>query len=172
MQANGKAKQLLDAVQAKLGMTPNMVKAMAQSPAVLEGYLSFSGALAGGQLSVKLREQIALAVAQANQCEYCLAAHSALGKMAGLSEEKILASRYLDSADGKVGAALRFAQEVVVTRGEVSDDGLARLRAAGFADSEVAEIIANVALNIFTNYFNRFTRTDVDFPKVSLKVGV
>ena len=167
-QAQGTAKDLLDAVQGKLGITPNMMRTMAQSPAVLEGYLSFSGALAKGTLSAALRAQIALAVAEQNGCNYCLAAHSALGKMAKLDDESILASRQGNAADPKAQAALQFAHTLIATHGAVSEADVAQARAAGFTEGEIGEIIANVALNIFTNYFNTAAQTDIDFPKVQL----
>jgi uncharacterized peroxidase-related enzyme len=170
-QAQGKAKQLLDAVQAKLGLTPNLMKTLANSPAALEAYLGFGNALAGGVLDTKFREQIALAVAQANSCEYCLSAHTALGSLAGLQADQILESRASRSVDAKQDAGLRFAQALVVNRGDVSDAALNRVRAAGFNDAEITEIVANVAVNIFTNYFNHVARTVVDFPRVELALG-
>ena len=91
--ATGKVKELLDAVKGKLGFVPNLTRVMANAPAVLEGYLGLSGALGKGNLSAKTREQIALAVGQANECDYCLAAHSAIGKMVGLSPDQIRDSR-------------------------------------------------------------------------------
>lgn len=169
-EATGKAKQLLDGVQAKIGMTPNLMKTLAAGPAALEGYLNFSAALSTGALDAKLREQIALTVAQANSCEYCLSAHSAIGKMVGLKPEEIAASREGHSADTRRQAGLQFAQAVVVERGQVSNDALARVRAAGYADGEIAEIVANVAINIFTNYFNHVAQTDVDFPRVGVSL--
>jgi len=169
--ASGKTKQMFDAVQAKLGLTPNLVKTLATSPAALEGYLGLNGALAGGALNVQLREQIALAVAQANSCEYCLAAHTALGSLAGLQAEDILGSRRATAADAKRDSALKFAQAVVVNRGDVSDAALGAVRAAGFSDGEITEIVAHVALNIFTNYINLVARTIVDFPRVELSIG-
>ncbi len=169
--ATGKAKELLDGVKTKIGMVPNLMRTFANSPAALEGYLSFSGALAGGLLSAKLREQISLAVADANSCEYCLSAHTAIGKMVGLNENEIIASRRASSDDAKTNAALMFAHQIVVKRGEVDDTDVRTVRAAGFNDGEITEIIANVALNIFTNYFNHVAQTVVDFPKVSLTVG-
>jgi len=169
--AQGKAKQLLDAVQAKLGLTPNLMKTLANSPAALEAYLGFGNALAGGMLDTKFREQIALAVAQANSCEYCLSAHTALGSLAGLQADEILESRASRSVDAKQDAGLRFAQALVVNRGDVSDAALNRVRAAGFNDAEITEIVANVAVNIFTNYFNHVARTVVDFPRVELALG-
>jgi uncharacterized peroxidase-related enzyme len=167
-EATGKAKELLDGVKTKLGMVPNLMRTFANSPAVLEAYLGFSGALGGGLLNAKLREQIALTVADANSCEYCLSAHTAIGKMVGLDAEQLVSSRRAASSDPKVEAALKFAHQIVVKRGEVLDSEVAAVRAAGYNDGEIAEIVANVALNIFTNYFNHVAQTVVDFPKVAL----
>lgn len=165
-EATGKAKQLLTGVQAKFGITPNLMKTLAHSPAALEAYLNFAGNLSGGVLDAQFREQIAIAVAQANSCEYCLSAHSTLGKMAGLTSEQIELSRESRSLDAKRHAGLQFAQKIVVARGEVSDQDVATLRQSGYNDAETAEIVANVALNIFTNYFNHIAQTEVDFPRV------
>ena len=115
--ATGKAKQLLDAVQAKLKITPNMTRVMANSPAVLEAYLSFSGALAGGALPAKLREEIALEVGEQNACQYCVSAHTAIGKMTGLSDFEIGAARDAKSGSSKNAAALKFAREIVSKKG-------------------------------------------------------
>ncbi len=166
-QATGKAKQLLDGVQAKLGITPNLMKTLATAPAALEAYLNFNGALSTGLLDAKFREQLALAVAQANSCEYCLSAHSAIGKMVGLKQEEIESSRESRSTDAKRDAGLKFAQAIVVQRGELSDGALENVRKAGYSDGEITEIVANVALNIFTNYFNHVAQTEIDFPRVT-----
>jgi len=165
-QATGKSKELLDGVQKKLGMTPNMMRTMAQSPAVLEGYLSLSGALGGGSLPARLREQIALVVAETNGCEYCLSAHSAVGQILGLGKEEIWDSRRGESSEGKIGAALSFARKLVTERGRVNEKELAQVRRAGFSEGEITEIIANVALNLFTNYFNHVAAPSIDFPSV------
>lgn len=169
-EATGKTKELLDGVKAKIGMVPNLMRTFANSPAALEAYLNFSGALGGGALNAKLREQIALTVADANACEYCLSAHTAIGKMVGLNETELVASRHAGSSDPKTDAALKFAHQIVVKRGEVLDSEVQAVRAAGYDDGEITEIIAHVALNIFTNYFNHIAQTVVDFPKVSLAV--
>jgi uncharacterized peroxidase-related enzyme len=166
--AHGRAKDLLQGVHARLGMTPNMMRTMANAPAVLDAYLAFSGALARGSLSTRLREQIALTVAEANGCGYCLAAHSALGKAAGLSEEAMQDSRRGIASDSRASAALRFARRVVEERGWVTDADLGQVRRAEFTDGEIAEIVANVAVNLFTNYFNHVVDTDVDFPPPSV----
>ncbi len=167
-EATGKTKQMLDGVQAKLGMTPNLMKTLAAGPAALEAYLNFGAALGTGHLDAKFREQIALAVAQANSCEYCLSAHTAIGKMVGLKPEEIVAGREAHSAESKRDIGLQFVQKLVVQRGVVSDDAITQVKAAGFSDGDIAEIVANVAVNIFTNYFNHVARTDVDFPHVAV----
>jgi uncharacterized peroxidase-related enzyme len=167
--ATGKAQGLLSAVKAKLGLVPNMTRVMANSPAVLEGYLGLSGALAGGLLKPKVREEIALVIAQENECDYCLSAHTAIGKMVGLTAEEIAQSREGRSTDEHAAAALTFARRVLATRGAISESDLAAVRTAGFSDGEIAEIIANVALNVLTNYFNKATEVDIDFPAVSFR---
>jgi AhpD family alkylhydroperoxidase len=141
---------------------------MARSPAVLEGYLSLAGALAGGALDAKLRERIALATAQANGCEYCLSAHSLMGKGAGLTPTEMSAARTGDATDARTRVALQFARTLLANRGSASDADIATVRDAGFDDGSIGEIIANVALNVFTNYFNNVTRPVVDFPVVSV----
>ena len=167
--ANGKAKQLLEAVQARLKITPNMTRVMANSPAVLEAYLQFSGALAGGTLDPKLREQIALEVGEQNSCQYCVSAHTAIGHMVGLADSEIESARNATSSAPRNAAALKFAHTVVASKGQISDADVAAVRSAGFNDGEIAEIIAHVALNIFTNYFNTAAQVEVDFPKIALR---
>jgi uncharacterized peroxidase-related enzyme len=167
--ATGKTKQLLDAVKASLNIIPNMTRVMANSSAVLEGFLSFSGAMASGLLDAKLREQIALAVAELNSCEYCVSAHSALAKMVGLSDHAIQSSREGKSDSSKTTAALQFVREIVITKGRVSTAEFNKIRNAGFNDGEIAELIANTAMNIFTNYFNSIAGVEVDFPRVAWK---
>jgi uncharacterized peroxidase-related enzyme len=165
--ATGKAKDLLDAVKGKLGIVPNMTKVMANSPAVLESYLGFSGALGGGLLDAQTREQLALVVSQDNQCDYCLSAHTAIGKMVGLTPHQVLESRKGNGTTPRTTAALAFAKRVLDTHGQISESDLTAVRDAGFNDGEIAEIIAHVALNVFTNYFNIATEVAIDFPKVS-----
>jgi uncharacterized peroxidase-related enzyme len=163
-QATGKAQELLSGVQSKLGMTPNLMRVMANSPAVLQAYLQFSGSLGHGVLSAQTREQIALAVGQANSCDYCLSAHSAIGKTVGLTTEQIRDARGGTAFDGKSNAILGLATQLVDKRGFVSDSDLDTARAAGVSDGEIAEVVANTALNLFTNYFNHVAETEIDFP--------
>lgn len=163
-QATGTAQKLLSGVQSKLGMTPNLMLAMANSPAVLEAYLQFRESLGHGDLSTKTREQIALAAGQANSCDYCLSAHSAIGKRVGLTAEQIQDARLGTAVDCKSPAVLKFTTQIVEKRGFVSDADIATVREAGVSDAEITEVVANTALNLFTNYFNHVAETEVDFP--------
>ena len=162
--ATQEQQDLLANVKKSMGMVPNLVSTMAHSPAVANAYLSFNGALAKGVLSPQMREKISLTVGQANECDYCVSAHSVLGKVAGLSPEEVIAARRATCSCDKTSAALGFAAKIVKNRGLVSDDDVAGLRTAGWNDAEITEIVANTALNIFTNYFNHVAGTAIDFP--------
>lgn len=165
-QATGLTKELLDGTKAKLGAVPNLLRVLGNAPAALEGYLKFSAALAGGSFNAKVREQISLAVAESNMCGYCLSAHTFIGGRLGLTEEEIADARHANAANDKTDAILKFARSIVVQRGEVSDADLQEARARGLQDNDIVEIIANVALNIFSNYVNHVAQTIVDFPEV------
>jgi len=166
------SKPLLAAVHQQLGVTPNLMKLVGHSPAALEGYLSLNGALAKGKLNVQLRERIALTVAEYNGCDYCLSAHDYLGRnVAKLSDAELTSARDGHSQDARADAALRFARRVTETRGQVSDGDIATLRAAGFDEAGVIEIVVNVALNVLTNYVNNVAKTDIDFPEVHAKLA-
>jgi uncharacterized peroxidase-related enzyme len=164
--AEGQARTLLGRVERALGVTPNMMRAMANSPAVLDAYLQFSGALSKGLLPARVQEQIALVAAVENECGYCLAAHTVLGARAGVSDEDLVAGRDARASDPKAEAALTFAKQVIASKGFVADEDLAAVRRAGYGDGEIGEIVAAVALNTFTNYFNSVGQTTLDFPAV------
>jgi uncharacterized peroxidase-related enzyme len=158
--------ELLNSVKKKMGSVPNLIATMANSPAVAKAYLGFSQTLSSGVLPPRLREQIALVVGETNGCGYCVAAHTALGKGAGLTEQETRDARRGTSSVEKERIALDFARKLVQDRGVVADADLERVRQAGFTDGEIGEIVANVALNLFTNYFNHVAGTEVDFPAV------
>lgn len=158
--AASEAKALFDGVQERLGMTPNMMKVMAASPAVLGGYLSLSAALAGGTLDKRFRQQIALAVAQANNSEHSLSLQTAIAKRMGMNDGEIVASRQSRSDDAKQDAGLKFATQLVTSQGQVGEETVRRVRAAGYSEAEMAEIVANVALTLFTSYFNHVAGTE------------
>lgn len=161
-----KSQLLLDAVEKQLGVVPNLFRLVGSSTAALEGYLGLNSAL-GRTLDAKTRERIALAVAQANGCDYCLSAHTYLGlNLAKIDDAEIALNRAGHSGDAKADAALVFARKVIDTRGRVSDADLAAVRLAGFSEPQVIEIVASVALNVLTNYVNNVAQTDIDFPVV------
>lgn len=166
-EATGKTKDLFNAVQQKLGMVPNMMRTMGNSTAVLEGYLNFSGALGAGRLGNKTSVLIALTVAELNACNYCLSAHSFIGeKLAGIDKETLTAARDGKNISPKIQAALNFATALVTKKGSTSNADLQAVKVAGFDDGEISEIVAHVALNIFTNYLNKTANTNIDFPEV------
>jgi uncharacterized peroxidase-related enzyme len=164
--ASGKTKQLFESVEHRLGRVPNLFRVLGNAPAAMEGYLNFGAALAAGTLDAKIREQISLAVAATNLCAYCLSAHKFTAHKLGLSESDVEDAIRAGAAAEKPDAILKFARSIVVQRGEVSDADLERARAAGLTDGEIVETVANVVLNIFTNYINHVARTVVDFPLV------
>jgi uncharacterized peroxidase-related enzyme len=160
------SKPVLDAVHKQLGVVPNLFRLIAHSPNTLSGYAAFSGALQK-TLDNKTRERIALAVAQVNGCDYCLSAHTYLAtNLAKLSPEEIAKNRKGGSDDQKANAAVSFAAKVTKERGHVTEAELNEVRAAGFADGQIVEIIALVAENCFTNFLNEVAKTDIDFPVV------
>jgi uncharacterized peroxidase-related enzyme len=164
--ATGKTRGLFEQVRTKLGLVPNLFRVLANAPVALEAYLNFSAALAGGGLDDRVREQIALAVAESNLCLYCRSAHAFLGQKAGLTPDEIANAIRASASDARIDAVLKLARTIIVQRGEVSDADLQRARAAGLTDSELVETVANIALNIFTNYMNHVARTAIDFPEV------
>jgi uncharacterized peroxidase-related enzyme len=163
---------LLQAVKKQLGVVPNLFRLVGNSPAALEGYLGLNGALAKGALEAPTRERIALAVAEVNGCNYCLSAHSYLGKnLAKLSDMEIAANRDGHSSDAKADAAVGFAVKLVNARGHVSDADIKAVKDAGYSDAQLIEIVLHVALNTLTNYVNEVAKTEIDFPVVTAKAA-
>ena len=166
--ATGEAKTLLDAVQAQLGATPNFLRVLANSPAALSAFLGLHHIAGNGALDLPTRERIAVTLAEQNSCEYCLSAHSAIGRKAGLSSEEIAANRDGTSQDAKAAAAVAFARALVEHKGEVTQAELDAVRSAGFGDAEMVEIIVHVGMNLLTNILGKASRVEIDFPKVAL----
>jgi uncharacterized peroxidase-related enzyme len=166
-QASGQVAELYAAIKASLGVIPNMAQAMGASPATLAGWVALEGALARGSLSAATRERIALGVAEANECGYCLSAHSYLAEhVAKLAGSDIDAARHFQSDDQVDAVALAFASAVLNARGGVSDADVATARSGGLSDAQLVDVVGLVALNILTNYFNRAFAVEVDFPRV------
>lgn len=167
--ASAEVKSTLDHIQRAFGATPAMFRAVANSPAALKSMWGSFGALGAGTLGAKLGELIAVAVAQRNACEYCVAAHNALGLSAGATATELAAAQGGQADDARTQAALRFALKLTEARGQVSAADVQSLRDGGFSDGQVVEVIAHVALNLFTNYVNIALAVPVDFPAVALK---
>lgn len=166
---SGDRQVVLANIHAAFGSTPNMFKAVANSEAALQSMWGAFGALGAGVIPAKLGEQIAVAIANRNSCEYCLAAHTALGRQAGAGSQEMAGAQEGKSDNPKTAAALTFALAVVENRGQLSDGDVQALRSVGFSDEEVVEILAHVALNLFTNYVNVALSVPVDFPTVELR---
>jgi len=162
----GKSKELFDAVHKKIGFIPNLVKVFGNSPAALQAYLRLGEITSKGNFSSKFKEQLALAIAEENECNYCLSAHTAIGKMNGLTDEQTEQNRQGRSDDTKVQAGLQFAQNITKSRGQVSSEAIQDIKAAGYNDSDILEIVLNVVSNTLTNYVNHLAQTEVDFPSV------
>ncbi len=165
---DGQRRASLDRIGVAFGTVPAMFRAVANSPAALQSMWGAFGAFSTGALGAALSEQIAVAVADRSKCHYCLAAHTALGLKAGLSKQQMRAAQGTDADDPRVRALLTFAVELVDRRGAVEADDIQRLRDHGWSDAEIVETIAQVALNLFTNYISIALDVPVDFPAVPL----
>jgi uncharacterized peroxidase-related enzyme len=166
--ATGDARVLLDAVQKQLGVTPNFIRVLANSPKALEGFLGLYGAAGGFALDKAMQERIALAVAEGNACAYCVSAHTAIGRHAGLSNDEMALNRRGRSGEAKASAVVAFAKALNDNLGAVTPGEFAAARAARLSDAEIVEVIAVVALNVFTNILGKATQVDIDFPTIAL----
>lgn len=166
--ANAEQKALLDAIQGQLGMVPNFLKVFANSPVALQAFLGLHGVANAGSLTPQTRERIALALAQQNTCEYCLSAHTAIGRKAGLTGDEIAAARAGSSEDAKAAVAVKLARSLVEHKGDITSAELTEAREAGYSDADIVEIITHVGMNLLTNILGKASRVDIDFPKVSL----
>ncbi|MEX0641408.1 MAG: carboxymuconolactone decarboxylase family protein [Pirellulales bacterium] len=162
--AQGRTRELLDTVQQAFGMIPNTAKVMANSTAVLESFLAFSTAMGKVQIGEKLHNQLKLGTSETNSCDYCTSILCAIAPSAGLSADDILAGRTGKSVDQRTEAALKFAEDVLESRGKVTNQQLAAVREAGFGDGEIVEIVASVVLGCFTNFLNNVADTELDIP--------
>ncbi len=165
----GEHKALFDQIHGAFGVVPNMFKTIGNSSAALESMWTSFGALGKGKLGAPLGEQLAVMIANLNSCGYCLSAHTVLGQKAGVSAEDMAAAQAGQSSDPRTQAALDFAAKLVKERGQIAKADVEAVRDAGFSDEEIAEILAHVALNIFTNYTNEAFDVELDFPKTNLR---
>lgn len=168
-QANEKQQALYSAIEQQLGVVPNFLKVFANSPTALQAFLGLHTIASEGALDGKTKERIALGLAEQNACQYCVSAHTAIGKKAGLTGDEMLANRAGDSQDAKASVAVKFARSLAENSGEVSTAELLEIRNVGFNDAEIVEIITHVGMNVLTNILAKASRVEIDFPKVELK---
>lgn len=166
--ASAEQKALLEAVRGELGMVPNFLAILAHSPDALKGFLGLHEIAGSGALDPQTRERIALVVAEGNACEYCVSAHTAIGRKAGLTGAEIDANRAGTSQDAKAAAAVSFAKALNTNLGDVTGSEFETVRNAGYSDAEIVEIITHVGMNILTNLIGKASQVDIDFPKVAL----
>jgi len=169
--ANSEQRELLDTIQSQLGMVPNFLKVFANSPAALRAFLGLHAIASEGSLDAPTRERIALALAQQNACEYCVSAHTAIGRKAGLNDAEIEANRAGTSQDSKAAAAIKFAKALAEHNGEVTTAEILEVRNAGYSESDIVEIITHVGLNVLSNIIGKASQVEIDFPKVELKLA-
>ena len=163
-QATGQTKELYGAIQRAIGIVPNIYQGLGNSPVALEGVLHTDGILKKGQLSAAEIEAVKLTVSEAYGCDYCLAAHTLLGKKAGLTDEETLSIRRGALQKPKIGTLVKFVSAALHPQARVSDADLGAVKAAGYSDAQIAETVQVVAQTVFTNLFNRVHQTTLDFP--------
>ncbi|WP_193181214.1 carboxymuconolactone decarboxylase family protein [Nisaea sediminum] len=166
--ANAEQAVLLDAIKGKLGMVPNFLAVLAQSPVALNSFLGLHGVAGAGELDAPTRERIAIALADENACQYCLSAHTAIGRKTGLTDADMAANRDGGSTDDRAAAAVRFALSLNKNRGALTASEFNAVRDAGYSDAEIVEIVVHVGMNLLTNILAKSTEIDIDFPKVAL----
>ena len=165
--ATGETAAHLATARKLFGGLPNLVTTAAHSPAAVGAMVGLFGSLGRSSLGAKAGELIALAIAQSNGCDYCLSAHTAVGAKVGLGPQALAAARRAQADDPKTAALLGLAVGINRSRGHIDDATLASARGAGLSDAEIVEVVAHVALNVFTNYLNSVAETAIDFPVVS-----
>lgn len=166
--ADSEQRELYSAIQSQLGIIPNFLKVFANSPAALKAFLGLHSIAGAGFLDEQTRERIALGLAQKNACQYCVSAHTAIGRKVGLSDSEMEENRKGSSQDSKAAVAVKFAQSLAEKNGEVSTAELLQVRNAGYSDAEIVEVITHVGMNILTNILGKASRVEIDFPKVDL----
>ena len=168
-QANEQQTTLYTAIEEQLGMVPNFLKVFANSPAALQAFLGLHSIASEGELDAKTKERIALGLAEQNACQYCVSAHTAIGRKSGLSGDEMMANRAGSSQDAKAAVAVKFSRSLADNSGEVTTAELLEIRNVGYSDAEIVEIITHVGMNILTNILGKASRVEIDFPKVELK---
>jgi uncharacterized peroxidase-related enzyme len=167
--ATGHSAEVFASIKRAFGGVPNaFLVAGTNSPLALEAALALDSALHKGSLSVKEIEVIKLAVSQASGCDYCLAAHTVIGKGAGLKDDEILAARHnTPSGNSKFDALSKFARTLVSTSGTLAIEAVNTVKEVGYSDQQIVDVVLAVSSITFTNLINRINDTPLDFPAVS-----
>lgn len=171
-QVDAKAQGIFDQLKKQLGTVPNLYATIAYSSDTLENYLSFSGKAGKGTFKQKEIEAIKLAVSEVNGCQYCQAAHTALAKMAGFTEEETLELRTATVKDARLNAITGLAKELAENRGKASEATIDAFFAQGFDEKGLIDLIAVVTAITFTNYVHGTTKVPIDFPRAKVLTGV
>ena len=166
--ANADQKALFDAIQGQLGMVPNFLRVIGNSPVALKSFLGLYGIAGAGSLDPLTRERIALAIAEQSTCQYCVSAHTAIGGKVGLSGDEMKTNRAGTSQDARAAAVVKFARSLAEHKGEVTNEEITAVRNAGYSDADISEIILHVGMNLITNIVGKASRVDIDFPKIEL----
>jgi uncharacterized peroxidase-related enzyme len=161
--------ELFGAIKSQLGMVPNFLKVFANSPAALRAFLGLHTISDDGSLDPQTKERIALALAEKNACQYCVSAHTAIGRKVGLNGAEIEASRSGTSQEAKAAVAIKFARSLSEHHGAVTTAELLEVRNAGYSESDIVEIITHVGMNVLTNILAKASRVEIDFPIIELK---
>lgn len=161
-QAPAKSQPILENYDKVLGVVPNFFALISQSPDALKAIADMHATL-GKSLGHKTRERIHVMTAEVNGCDYCLSAHTYLaGKLNGVAEDDLKLNREGHSTDPQADAALQFAYKVAKSRGHIGDADLEAVRAAGYTDAQIVDIVAETAFSFITNLFNNTFETDID----------
>lgn len=162
--ATGKVAAMYGQVKSNMGMIPNLFKGLANSPQALEAYLTLDKLIGEGSLSPAEQQLVRMVTSVRNECTYCVAAHTMGLKGAGLSDSQILEVRRGRSDDAKLQALIDFTLKVMDTKGFVSDEDLAAVRAAGYTDANIADVMVVITQKTLSNYFNHVHDTVLDLP--------
>lgn len=163
-QVGSESQKLFDGLSARIGRVPNIYATLANSDVALKANLTFGDLLKSGTFNGKEVETIALSISVENECQYCLAAHSMVGKMMGFTEEEVSSIIEGNILDVKLKILSELTKEITATRGNPKQTSIDNFYSAGFTKSSLVELIGLIALNTFNNYLNHIAGTEIDFP--------
>lgn len=164
-QASAETQELYGMLKKQMGKVPNVYQVYGHSATALKANLQMDDILSKGILTGAEIEIVALTVSEFNGCEYCIAAHTVVGKMQGMSEAQTVEARKGTYANEKEQSLINFTKAILEKRGKISNEDLQAFRNAGYSNGAVVEVTGQVAKNFFNNYTNHIAETPVDFPE-------